>query len=161
MASGIAMLGTPVTEAGRFLGTPTYMAPEQLRGELGDARTDQFSFCVALYHALYSELPFVGETVGALLDRMMSPRPKHPPKSCRVPSWLRRVLMRGLSADRADRFESMDGLLKDLAPRQRAWPRQILIVTALVISTTTLMRGWIERSKRKATSARWRSRARG
>ena len=50
----IGMLEAPVTEPGRFLGTPPYMAPEQLMGERGDARSDQFSFCVALYQALYA-----------------------------------------------------------------------------------------------------------
>ena len=38
-----------------MLGTVDYMSPEQIRGEEGDARSDQFSFCVALYQALYGE----------------------------------------------------------------------------------------------------------
>src|SRR5207248_1400798 len=42
-----------VTRSGALLGTPTYMSPEQFRGEATDAKSDQFSFCVALYRALY------------------------------------------------------------------------------------------------------------
>src|SRR5262249_40397525 len=52
-----AMLGAAVTETGKVLGTPEYMAPEQLKGQSADHRTDQYSFCVALYQGLYGELP--------------------------------------------------------------------------------------------------------
>ncbi len=51
-------LASPLTEWGAVLGTPAYMAPEQIRGIAADARSDQFSFCVALYEALYGERPF-------------------------------------------------------------------------------------------------------
>ena len=153
----IAMLGAPVTEPGRFLGTPPYMAPEQLMGELGDARTDQFSFCVALYEALYGELPFTGETVAALLEGMKKRAIKAPAKSSRVPSWLRRVLLRGLSPDRAERYESMDGLLEELAFRPSAARRRTLVPVALGLSAAALVVGAIEWSKRNAAPGHIRS----
>jgi eukaryotic-like serine/threonine-protein kinase len=128
------MLDTTVTQPGVFLGTPPYMAPEQLRGESGDARSDQFSFCVALYSALYGELPFKGETIASLLQQMQEARIPQPLKSSRVPSWLRRVLLRGLSPEPAARYESMDRLLEELAPRARISRRFLLPGAALAIA---------------------------
>ena len=54
------------TRAGALIGTPMYMSPEQLLGEPADARSDQFSFCVALFEALFGVRPFAGATVDAL-----------------------------------------------------------------------------------------------
>ena len=153
----IAMLGAPVTEPGRFLGTPPYTAPEQLTGELGDARTDQFSFCVALYQALYGELPFTGESFAALLEDMKRRRIKEPPKSSRVPSWLRRVLLRGLSPERADRYESMARLLDELAPRPSLLWRRIVVSSALMVSAAALLLGLIEWNSRHLASGHIRS----
>ncbi|MBC7973772.1 MAG: serine/threonine protein kinase, partial [Myxococcales bacterium] len=56
-----------LTHAGALLGTPAYMAPEQLEGAAADARSDQFAFCVALFEALHGARPFVGDNVPALL----------------------------------------------------------------------------------------------
>jgi serine/threonine protein kinase len=61
-------LASPLTQWGEALGTPGYMAPEQLRGEASDARSDQFSFCVSLYEALYGERPFLGDSPREIVD---------------------------------------------------------------------------------------------
>ncbi len=56
-----AMLAT-LTQTGSILGTPAYMSPEQWQAKKVDARSDQFSFCVALYEALYGKRPFQPKT---------------------------------------------------------------------------------------------------
>ncbi|HEU0031637.1 MAG TPA: tetratricopeptide repeat protein [Kofleriaceae bacterium] len=112
------LLDTPLTVRGALVGTPAYMAPEQIKGEPIDARCDQFSFCVALYEALYGVRPFGGRTTAELFDSTLEGKlPVSLERAGRVPRNLRRVLRRGLAAAPADRYPSMDALLAELAPR--------------------------------------------
>jgi serine/threonine protein kinase len=62
---------TPLTVTGALVGTPAYMAPEQLRGEHADARSDLFGFCVSLYEALSGERPFAGSTIAQLTQAIV------------------------------------------------------------------------------------------
>ncbi|MEI8255989.1 MAG: hypothetical protein WCJ30_09995, partial [Deltaproteobacteria bacterium] len=98
--------------AGAFAGTPAYMASEQFRGEPADARTDQFSYCVALYEALYGRAPFDGETLPDRMRSVLEGRPRPPPTES--PPWLRAALLRGLAPRREDRWPSMGTLLSEL-----------------------------------------------
>jgi tetratricopeptide (TPR) repeat protein/predicted Ser/Thr protein kinase len=116
-------LSMQITAAGALTGTPSYMAPEQYQARETDARTDQFSFCVALWEALYRERPFQGSNVAALAlavtdGKLVEPR-EHD-----VPIWLRRVLERGLARDAQARWPSMAALLaaleRDPTRRRRA-----------------------------------------
>src|SRR5258708_23662444 len=66
VASGLStprQLEARLTRSGAFLGTPAYMAPEQLLRTTIDARADPFSFCVALYEALYGKRPLSAQPV--------------------------------------------------------------------------------------------------
>lgn len=118
-------LGTPLTRTGALLGTPRYMAPEQHRRERADQRTDQFSFCVALYEGLYGEHPFGGETVVQLAESVMAGQVADAPMRTKVPGWLRRVVLKGLSAKPNERFPGMAELLsaleRDPSASRRRW----------------------------------------
>lgn len=100
-----------LTEAGATIGTPAYMSPEQFHGLGGDARTDQFSFCVALYEALYGERPFEGDGLPELAYSVTHGKVRPPPPQHTVPGRLRQVLLRGLAVDPDDRYASMDALM--------------------------------------------------
>ncbi|QSQ13828.1 serine/threonine-protein kinase [Myxococcus landrumensis] len=129
LEAGAAVAGTErLTVTGALLGTPAYGSPEQLRGERGDARSDQFAFCVALYEALNGQRPFEGSTHEELLSAMerQAIRPEQPG----VPGWLKALVRRGLSADPSRRFESMEALRARLARDAGAWRRTL--VTAVV-----------------------------
>jgi tetratricopeptide (TPR) repeat protein len=114
-------LSLDLTHGGQIMGTPAYMSPEQWTGAKVDARSDQFSFCVALWEALYGERPFVGRTVHALSAAMTSGTITEPSSPLRLPRRIRAALERGLSADPARRFESMSALLHEL--RREDWNR--------------------------------------
>jgi len=114
-----------LTRTGALTGTPAYMAPEQFLGKPIDARSDQFAFCVALYEALYGERPFAGDSIIGLAEAVTAGRVKAAPKDARVPVWIRRILMRGLSVEPGQRFASMEALAVALAnnpaKRTRKW----------------------------------------
>jgi serine/threonine protein kinase len=121
-AGGQTAQHTKLTQTGAMLGTPAYMAPEQFVGQTADARTDQFSFCVALYEALYGVRPFDGVTLAELTGNVLSGHVRQPPARTQVPVAVWRVLRRGLSTMPSDRYPSMTQLVTDLerAARPRA-----------------------------------------
>ncbi len=115
-----------MTVAGTVLGTPGYMAPEQHDGEVADARTDVFSFCVTLYEALYSERPFAGDTYGELVALVRAGEIRAAPLGVAVPTWLRQIVVRGLQPVPSDRWPDMPELLTALAADPVAQRRRVL-----------------------------------
>jgi eukaryotic-like serine/threonine-protein kinase len=124
MSSSKSLLDSPLTQEGALVGTPPYMAPEQHFGRC-DARSDQFSFCISFWAALYGERPFTGLNFEDLKSNMAAGRMRPPPPGRSAPAWLLRVLVRGLSPKPEDRFPSMAALLealeRDPAARRRLW----------------------------------------
>lgn len=102
------------TQHGVLVGTPAYMAPEQLLGEAADARSDQFSFCVALYEALVGRRPFAGRSIEELRASVLEGRMEEALRLRAVPFRLRRALRRGLSPRPEDRHPSMNELVRVL-----------------------------------------------
>ncbi|HVZ73420.1 MAG TPA: serine/threonine-protein kinase [Polyangia bacterium] len=103
-----------LTRTGDLVGTPRYMAPEQFKAEPTDARTDQFSFCVALYEALYGQRPFAGATIAELFANVVAGRVVPPPAKANMPGWLRRIVLRGLETQPERRFPSMHAVVAAL-----------------------------------------------
>ena len=103
-----------------MIGTPAYMSPEQFRGEPADARTDQFSFCVALYEALYGERPFFGTNLLELTANVIAGRVRPEPAGARVPRRIRNALLRGMSVDPEARFPDHRGAADRAALRRGA-----------------------------------------
>jgi tetratricopeptide (TPR) repeat protein/predicted Ser/Thr protein kinase len=122
-----------LTRTGAAMGTPAYMASEQHTGGAVDARTDQFSFCVTLYEALYGVRPFAPEpsdavdTIDAIAMEVMLGRIRTPPRDGGVPSWIEDTVRRGLAVDPDARHASMDALLAALARDPRAARRRWIV----------------------------------
>ncbi|MCX4247339.1 serine/threonine-protein kinase [Paraliomyxa miuraensis] len=138
---GAAVLDESITRTGTVLGTPAYMPLEQMQGRPVDARSDQFSFCVSLYEAVYGERPYVGASMGASMVAMRRAVVRPAPRGHEVPLALRQVLLRGLAADPEQRWSSMDALLAALrevvAPRRRWW--MVLTVGAGLMTTAAVL----------------------
>jgi eukaryotic-like serine/threonine-protein kinase len=106
-------------------GTPAYMAPEQRSGIAADARSDQFSFCVALHEAIYGVLPGEEPAQGEVQhERPIRPR-------------LARVIARGLDPDPDARWPSMEHLLGAL--ERLRWPARRWRVRAAVLGLGALV----------------------
>ena len=100
MDFGIARVaGTErMTNDGFMVGTPAYMAPEQVRGEEVDGRTDLYAVGVVFYRLLTGKLPFKAETAVAMIQSQLNDQPT-PARQVRadLPDWLDVVLMRSLA----------------------------------------------------------------
>jgi eukaryotic-like serine/threonine-protein kinase len=105
-----------MTATGMLLGTPEYMAPEQIKGGNIDARTDLYSLGVLIYHALTGRPPFTGDTPIAVSLAQATEDPL-PPSKLRAglsPEWDAYVL-RAMSKDKDQRFETAE-LMRDALP---------------------------------------------
>ncbi|WP_267556437.1 serine/threonine-protein kinase [Corallococcus sp. BB11-1] len=162
------MLETTLTEAGLLVGTPNYMSPEQFRGTTLDARTDQFSFCAALYGALFGTRPFdpgslrayasssrgveaegtqsLGGTAPLTAPGPTAPPPvliREPPRDTKVPAWVRQAVLRGLSLDADARFTSMRTLLDALSQEQRRGQRRRWVTATGAMAATLAVAGGV------------------
>ncbi|MEM8994689.1 MAG: serine/threonine-protein kinase [Acidobacteriota bacterium] len=100
---------------GQLIGSPAYMAPELFEGRGADARSDQFSFCVSFYEALYGRRPFAGETIPSLISNVLAGAPAPPPAGSEVPPSLHAIILKGLGQEPSERWGSMAELAAALA----------------------------------------------
>jgi serine/threonine protein kinase/tetratricopeptide (TPR) repeat protein len=96
---------TRLTEAGAIVGTPNYMAPEQVRGEALDSRADIFSLSAMLFEMLSGKLAFDGATMIDVLHAVLHEQPPALSGGATV-AGLDRVIHKGLQKQAADRYES-------------------------------------------------------
>ena len=112
---GIARIdSTQKTHAGTVLGTPSYMAPEQIRGETADARSDLYAAGVILYQFLVGERPFSGGMV-QVMQKVLMEQPKAPSQhNPSIPQAIDEVVLRALAKLPEQRFASAAEFSREL-----------------------------------------------
>ena len=131
----------PETQLGAVVGTPAYMAPEQLRSMPIDARSDQFAFCITVFEALYGRRPFPGDDVIALVTAMEEGRVSVPAQTG-VPRAVLPVLTKGLAYAPDARWRSMDELLAALERAAASSGRRrtaLLLVLGALLGVTAVV----------------------
>ena len=131
-------LDTSLTASGMLLGTPVYMAPEQLMGDPVDARADIFSFCATLYEALYRQRPFSFHSLAELRAAVCKGDVRPPPPGRAVPDALWRLIQRGLAVDREARYPSLAPLLSALEEQLERAQRRPRRPTWIVLTAAAL-----------------------
>lgn len=141
-------IAADLTQDGRLLGTPTYMAPEQTKGKAADARSDQYAIGVLLYHCLTGRPPYEhpkGADVLAVLAAVQEggfPRPRDLKPD--IPEELEEIVLKAMSRDPNGRFPSVAALAQALDPFAPArvrdrWRRYFAEATTVATGPHALM----------------------
>src|SRR5467141_2187956 len=114
-----------LTQTGASLGTPRYMAPEQVEGKPVDGRCDQYSLAILVWEALTGALPFTGESVGELIRKhLLEPAPELSDVRPDIPRDVSDAVVRAMSKNPAERFPDVAAFVRalgaDAAPRVSA-----------------------------------------
>jgi serine/threonine protein kinase len=114
--SKAAQRNTNLTRTGTIMGTPSYMAPEQARGEGVDHRADVYAVGATLYHLVTGSKPFDADDPGAILTAVLTEEPVRPRTiEPRIPEGLELVIQRAMAKDPRDRYQTMAELDQALA----------------------------------------------
>jgi serine/threonine protein kinase len=105
--------GDRTTQTGTVMGTPEYMAPEQLEGETVDGRADLYALGIVLYEMLIGQVPFEGQTFLIIAMKQKTERPRSPQEiNPHIPEALSRLILRCLEKDRTARFPDVGEVLR-------------------------------------------------
>jgi len=104
-----------MTQSGEMLGTPRYMAPEQVEAKHVDGRTDIYALGLIFYEMLTGDVPFTAETTLQLMYKRAHETPPPPNKVVPdIPLWLNNVVVKCLECDPASRYQNARDILRDL-----------------------------------------------
>lgn len=110
-----------LTKSGILVGTPTYMAPEQVRGKEIDSRTDIYTIGIIMYEMFTGEAPYKGDDSMAILFQHVEGKAT-PPREVNpeIPPQLEATILQALAVDPDERFQSFNELAVELALAEKA-----------------------------------------
>ena len=130
-------------------GSPAYIAAERHRGEVPDARADQFALCVTAWEAFYGRLPFAGDDRRALRAAIVRGRIVDPPPVS-IPAWIEAALRRGLDPDPSRRFPDLPALLQQLARDPRRTRNRGVAAVLGIVAIAGASWAWVQRRDAQA-----------
>ncbi len=103
------------TQTGTFMGSPSYMSPEQIKGAHVDIRTDIYSLCVLMYEILTGTLPFVGNNTVDVINKIMQGKYPQPAEVVpEIPQAINKIIVKGMVGNRDNRYPSIMSFAIDL-----------------------------------------------
>ena len=113
---------TRLTRVGTVLGTPTYMAPEQVRCRTVDARTDIYSLGVIMYEMFTGKKPYTGDVMSVLFQHVEGKAVPPRQVDAGISPVLEAIILKAMAVDPDDRFQSIEDLRKSLVAFTRQKP---------------------------------------
>ncbi len=111
---------TALTQSGEMLGTPRYMAPEQVEAKHVDPRTDIYALGLIFYEMVTGDVPFTAETTLQLMYKRAHEIPPAPKTIVpETPDWLNNIIMKCLERDPANRYQSASEILADIDSQRK------------------------------------------
>jgi serine/threonine-protein kinase len=111
--------GTRLTRVGTLLGTPAYVAPEQVRSRAIDARTDIYSLGVVMYEVFTGRTPYTGDDMSILFQHVEGNLTHPIDVNSNIPPALDAIVRKAMSVDPDNRFHNVDELRKSLVNLSR------------------------------------------
>jgi tetratricopeptide (TPR) repeat protein/TolB-like protein len=133
-----------LTRAGAIVGTPDYLAPEQVSGDPVDGRTDLYALGIVFYESLSGELPFRGDSqTEALAQRLAGRHRDLRETGVAVPGWVREVIRRCLERSPSRRYPTARALIEDLDRRAPATARRMQPVALIASAAVLILAGGV------------------
>jgi len=141
-----------MTASGAQLGSPAYMSPEQVRGDVVDERSDIYSLGIMLYQLVGRQTPFQADTPHGVMEMRLHKQPRPLRElDATVPAYLEAIVARCLELDASKRYATIRELLKDLdageteivdrapPPRSRRSKRLIAVAGAVALAAIVVV----------------------
>ena len=139
---------TDLTSTGQMVGSPSYMSPEQMRGEKVDVRSDIFSLGVVLYQTMTGQKPFPGDTLTTLVYQILNVEPPAVADLCSdVPPEISGIVRKCLAKNRDDRYAYAGEVAAELGA---------LVGISPVAATTSFSESRVKRLAEGGSSTRGR-----